>query len=63
MKKIRDGGHWERKRVSTKNALTAEQQKAFVDFMRGHDEYARWVNIITILFGTGLRIGECTGLT
>ena len=63
MKKIRDGGHWERKRVSTKDALTAEQQKAFIDFMRSHEEYARWVNIIVVLLGSGLRIGECTGLT
>ena len=62
MKKIRDGGHWERKRVSTKDALTAEQQKAFIDFIRSHEEYARWVNVITLLLGTGLRIGECTGL-
>jgi len=63
MKKIRDGGHWERKRVSTKDALTAEQQKAFIDFIRSHEEYARWVNVITVLLGSGLRIGECIGLT
>ena len=63
MKKIREGGNWGRKRVSTKDALTAEQQKAFIDFMKSHEEYARWVNVITVLLGTGLRIGECTGLT
>lgn len=63
MKKIRESGDWVSKRVSTKNALTASQQKAFVDYVRNNDAYARWVNILTVLLGTGMRIGECTGLT
>lgn len=63
MKKIRTSGHWEPKRISTKSAMTSSQQKAFVDYLRNHKDYARWVNIITVLLGTGLRIGECTGLT
>lgn len=63
MKKTRESGDWVSKRVSTKNALTASQQKAFVDYVRNNDTYARWVNILTVLLGTGMRIGECTGLT
>lgn len=63
MKKIRESGDWVSRRVSTKNALTASQQKAFVDYVRNNDAYARWVNILTVLLGTGMRIGECTGLT
>lgn len=63
MKQIRSLPTWVSKKVSTKNALTESQQKAFVDYLRNDDAYARWVNIITILLGTGMRIGECTGLT
>ena len=63
MKKIRESGDWVSKRVSTKNALTASQQKAFVNYVRNKDAYARWVNILTVLLGTGMRIGECTGLS
>ena len=62
MQKIRTSDNWVSKKISTKNAMTANQQRAFVDYMRNNDAYSRWVNIITVLLGTGMRIGECTGL-
>lgn len=63
MKEIRQMKEWQTKKVTTKYAFTVEQQMAFVDFMRSNPEYSRWCNILTVLLGTGLRIGECTGLT
>lgn len=62
MKKIRSSAGWEGKKVTTKNAMTADQQKLFVNHLRNDNSYARWVNILTVMLGTGLRIGECTGL-
>lgn len=49
--------------VEKREALTKEEQKAFMDYLKSNREYAGWVPIITILLGTGMRIGECLGLT
>lgn len=43
-------------------ALTIPQQKAFLDYMKDHREYEGWLPIMTVLVGTGMRIGECLGL-
>lgn len=45
-----------------RHALTIPQQKAFMDYLKAHREYQGWVPIITVLLGTGMRIGECIGL-
>lgn len=45
-----------------RHALTAEQQKAFLDFTEMDPIYQRWYPVLVILFGTGMRIGECLGL-
>lgn len=63
MKEIRSSSEWEPKKVTVREALTKEQQMAFVQFFNSHEEYSRWVNILTVLLGTGMRIGECIGLT
>ncbi len=49
--------------VEKREALTVEQQKAFMDYLKDNREYAGWVPIVTVLLGTGMRIGECLGLT
>lgn len=33
-----------------------------MDYLKAHREYQGWVPIITVLLGTGMRIGECIGL-
>lgn len=43
-------------------ALTIPQQKAFMDYLRTEREYEGWLPVITVLLGTGMRIGECLGL-
>ena len=45
-----------------RHALTIPQQKAFMDYLKAHREYHGWVPILTVLLGTGMRIGECLGL-
>lgn len=45
-----------------RRALTIPQQRAFMDYLQSHREYQGWVPVITVLLGTGMRIGECLGL-
>lgn len=63
-----DGVMAEIKRNSGKNkgirhALTVEQQKAFIEAVKYFPEYVHWYPLFATLLGTGMRIGECTGLT
>ena len=61
MKEIRKLPKWkEKKKIK---GLTGSEQKAFVDFMISNKEFKVWVNIITVLLGTGMRISELRGLT
>lgn len=61
MKEIRKLPKWkEKKKIK---GLTGSEQKAFVDFMVSNKEFKVWVNIITVLLGTGMRISELRGLT
>ena len=43
-------------------ALTVKQQEVFVEYIEKNIEFRRWMPIITVLLGTGMRIGECLGL-
>ncbi len=45
-----------------REALTYEQEKAFLDYIRTNPNEKRWVPIMTVMFGTGCRIGELIGL-
>ena len=58
VKKSRSWKHETKKR----EALTREEQRAFMNHLRSHDKYAGWLPIMTVLFGTGMRIGECLAL-
>lgn len=60
MKQIRESDAWVK---SKKSALTLEEQKAFMNFLRTSPKYQQWTNIMVVLLGTGMRIGECLGLT
>ncbi len=48
--------------VEKRHALTEEQQKAFVAYVRNSKVYTHWDPLITCLLGTGCRIGEMLGL-
>ncbi len=60
MKEMRSSDAWVREK---KHALTIEQQKAFMGYVKTSHLYKHWYNILTVLLGTGMRIGECLGLT
>lgn len=47
----------------TKEALTIEQQTAFMDFVRGDKRYNIYEPLFTVMFSTALRQGEIFGLT
>lgn len=59
MKELRESNLWNKEK---REALTLEQQKAFTSFLLNEPQFAGWANIIITLLGTGMRVGECTGL-
>ena len=48
--------------AAVRHALTAAQQRTFMDYVKNHPVYCRWYPMMTILLGTGCRIGEAIGL-
>ena len=55
MAEIKKSHIWE---DNPRHALTIPQQKAYMDYLKAHREYQGWVPIITVLLGTGMRIGD-----
>lgn len=45
-----------------RKALTVAEQELFLDFLRRNHQYNHWYPIFAIMVGTGLRVGEVTGL-
>lgn len=45
-----------------RHALTIPQQKAFMNYIVNSEQYRGWKPIVTVLLGTGCRIGETLGL-
>ena len=48
-------------RPEPRRALTYEQQRAFLDYL-DRPEYIRWKPMFTVMFGTGVRVGELIAL-
>lgn len=49
--------------VTTKRkALTIAEQKVFMNYLFENHRYQGWKPVITVLIGSGMRIGECLGL-
>ncbi|MBQ8666881.1 MAG: site-specific integrase [Lachnospiraceae bacterium] len=59
MAEIKKSDLWVRPK---RHALTAPQQKKLMDFLKDNHQFSGWLPIITVLLGTGMRIGECLGL-
>ena len=59
MREIKRSNLWVKPK---RHALTIPQQKAFLNFLENNRDYEGWIPIITVLLGTGMRIGECLGL-
>ncbi|MCR5417333.1 MAG: site-specific integrase [Lachnospiraceae bacterium] len=45
-----------------RHALTLPEQKELMDYISDNHMFKGWVPLITVLLGTGMRIGECLGL-
>lgn len=45
-----------------KRALTVDEQKLLMSFVDESEQYRHWKPIITVMLGTGMRVGEVTGL-
>ncbi|HKM33569.1 MAG TPA: site-specific integrase [Lachnospiraceae bacterium] len=50
------------KNKGIRHALTLEQQRAFLSYVSKSPIYFHWLPLLTVLFGTGCRIGEIIGL-
>ena len=50
------------KKGGVRHALTADQQRAFLQFCRDSENHRRWAPLFTVMFGTGCRVGEIIGL-
>jgi len=58
-REIRRTQVWEENK---RHALTKAEQDRFMEFVRKKKSYRKWEPILTVLMGTGLRIGECLAL-
>lgn len=45
-----------------RKALTIQEQKIFIDFLKRSNMYNHWYPVFAVMLGTGLRVGEVTGL-
>lgn len=45
-----------------RKALTIQEQEIFLNFLRTSNMYQHWYPIFALMIGTGLRVGEATGL-
>lgn len=61
MAEIRKLPKW--KKPNKIKGLTGTEQKTFVDYMLSNKAFENWVNVITVLLGTGMRISELRGLS
>ena len=49
-------------KTGKKRALTKAQQDLLLEFLRHNRTYSHWYPIFAVMLGTGLRVGEATGL-
>lgn len=66
-KNVSDDGLKELKKVrglcgTKRKALTIAQQELFLNFIKRNSKYMHWYPTFAILLGSGLRVGELTGL-
>lgn len=59
MAEIKKSHAWEKPK---RHALTEREQELFVDFTAKSHQYKHWLPLITVMLGTGARIGEVLGL-
>ena len=45
-----------------RRALTRQEQELFLNYLKTHPVYEHWYPVFAVMIGTGLRVGEVTGL-
>lgn len=50
------------KSSNARHALTYEQERKFLEYLDTDEETLKWKSLFTVMFGTGMRIGEVVGL-
>lgn len=53
----------EKTESTPKKAMTIEEQRRFLNFLSESERFHTYLPLFTVLLGTGMRIGECLGLT
>ncbi len=48
--------------VQKRKALTSKEEHIFLSYTKNNERYSRWYPIFTVMLGTGMRVGEVTGL-
>lgn len=66
-KNVSDNGLKELKKIrgfngSRRRALTVEQQNLFLNYIKSSPKYKHWYPTFAVMLGSGLRVGELTGL-
>ena len=66
-KNVSDNGLRELKRMRgidsiPRKSLTIEQQNLFLNYLQNTDKYKHWYPTFAVMIGSGLRVGELTGL-
>ena len=60
LKELKSSHHYE---DSHRRALTLPEQELFMEFLsKENSQYYHWLPIFTVMLGTGMRVGEITGL-
>ena len=49
-------------KTEKKRALTIAEQELFLNYLRNNETYSHWYPIFAVMLGTGMRVGEITGL-
>lgn len=48
--------------VEKRKALTVPEQELFINFLKTNSKYKHWYPVFAVMLGTGMRVGEITGL-
>ncbi len=59
LKELKQSHNFETKK---RKALTIPEQRLFVEFLKTNMQYNHWYPIFAVMLGTGMRVGEITGL-
>ena len=49
-------------KTEKRRGLTVPEQELFLDFMKRNQTYSHWYPVFAVMIGSGLRVGEVTGL-